>query len=119
MKAAMALNCEIATETKFDRKTISIQIIRKLTKSQFDKPIGENGWIEIEVDGKKKRIGITRLHLEEDAGKSTHTADGSLVDYNRQGMPLIEIVSEPDMRTPEEAYAYLEVKINHSIHWRI
>ena len=109
MKAAMALNCEIATETKFDRKNYFYPDNPKAYQiSQFDKPIGENGWIEIEVDGKKKRIGITRLHLEEDAGKSTHTADGSLVDYNRHGMPLIEIVSEPDMRTPEEAYAYLE-----------
>ncbi|WP_410976810.1 Asp-tRNA(Asn)/Glu-tRNA(Gln) amidotransferase subunit GatB [Bacillus cereus] len=109
MKAAMALNCEIATETKFDRKNYFYPDNPKAYQiSQFDKPIGENGWIEIEVDGKKKRIGITRLHLEEDAGKSTHTADGSLVDYNRQGMTLIEIVSEPDMRTPEEAYAYLE-----------
>ncbi|MBE7097527.1 Asp-tRNA(Asn)/Glu-tRNA(Gln) amidotransferase subunit GatB [Bacillus cereus] len=109
MKAAMALNCEIATETKFDRKNYFYPDNPKAYQiSQFDKPIGENGWIEIEVDGKKKRIGITRLHLEEDAGKLTHTADGSLVDYNRQGMPLIEIVSEPDMRTPEEAYAYLE-----------
>lgn len=109
MKAAMALNCEIATETKFDRKNYFYPDNPKAYQiSQFDKPIGENGWIEIEVDGKKKRIGITRLHLEEDAGKSTHTVDGSLVDYNRQGMPLIEIVSEPDMRTPEEAYAYLE-----------
>lgn len=109
MKAAMALNCEIATETKFDRKNYFYPDNPKAYQiSQFDKPIGENGWIEIEVDGKKKRIGITRLHLEEDAGKSTHTADGSLVDYNRQGMPLIEIVSEPDMRTLEEAYAYLE-----------
>ncbi|EJV74958.1 Asp-tRNA(Asn)/Glu-tRNA(Gln) amidotransferase subunit GatB [Bacillus cereus] len=109
MKAAMALNCEIATETKFDRKNYFYPDNPKAYQiSQFDKPIGENGWIEIEVDGKKKRIGITRLHLEEDAGKSTHAADSSLVDYNRQGMPLIEIVSEPDIRTPEEAYAYLE-----------
>ncbi|MDM5186820.1 Asp-tRNA(Asn)/Glu-tRNA(Gln) amidotransferase subunit GatB [Bacillus sp. DX4.1] len=110
MKAAMALNCEIATETKFDRKNYFYPDNPKAYQiSQYDKPIGENGWIEIEVDGKKKRIGITRLHLEEDAGKSTHTDEGySLVDYNRQGMPLIEIVSEPDMRTPEEAYAYLE-----------
>ena len=68
-----------------------------------------NGWIEIEVDGKKKKIGINRVHLEEDAGKSIHTDEGySLVDFNRQGTPLIEIVSEPDIRSPEEAYAYLE-----------
>ncbi len=110
MKAAMALNCEIATDTKFDRKNYFYPDNPKAYQiSQFDKPIGENGWIEIEVNGKKKKIGITRLHLEEDAGKLTHAGDGySLVDYNRQGTPLIEIVSEPDMRTPEEAYAYLE-----------
>ncbi|AIF42470.1 MULTISPECIES: Asp-tRNA(Asn)/Glu-tRNA(Gln) amidotransferase subunit GatB [Virgibacillus] len=110
MKAAMALNCEIATDTKFDRKNYFYPDNPKAYQiSQFDKPIGENGWIEIEVNGEKKRIGITRLHLEEDAGKLTHGNDGySLVDFNRQGTPLIEIVSEPDMRSPEEAYAYLE-----------
>ncbi|MBM7704258.1 Asp-tRNA(Asn)/Glu-tRNA(Gln) amidotransferase subunit GatB [Metabacillus iocasae] len=110
MKAAMALNCEIATDTKFDRKNYFYPDNPKAYQiSQFDKPIGENGWIEIEVNGKTKRIGINRLHLEEDAGKLTHTGDGySLVDFNRQGTPLIEIVSEADMRSPEEAYAYLE-----------
>ncbi|MEN0642644.1 Asp-tRNA(Asn)/Glu-tRNA(Gln) amidotransferase subunit GatB [Alkalicoccobacillus gibsonii] len=110
MKASMALNCEVATDTKFDRKNYFYPDNPKAYQiSQFDKPIGENGWIEIEVEGKKKRIGITRLHLEEDAGKLTHSAGGySLVDYNRQGTPLVEIVSEPDIRTPEEAYAYLE-----------
>ncbi|RKQ34627.1 Asp-tRNA(Asn)/Glu-tRNA(Gln) amidotransferase subunit GatB [Oceanobacillus halophilus] len=110
MKAAMALNCEIATDTKFDRKNYFYPDNPKAYQiSQFDQPIGENGWIEIEVNGKKKKIGITRLHLEEDAGKLTHGDDGySYVDFNRQGTPLIEIVSEPDMRTPEEAYAYLE-----------
>ncbi|WP_421383020.1 Asp-tRNA(Asn)/Glu-tRNA(Gln) amidotransferase subunit GatB [Bacillus salacetis] len=110
MKAAMALNCEIATDTKFDRKNYFYPDNPKAYQiSQFDQPIGENGWIEIEVDGYKKRIGITRLHLEEDAGKLNHSGDGySLVDYNRQGTPLIEIVSEPDLRTPAEAYAYLE-----------
>jgi aspartyl-tRNA(Asn)/glutamyl-tRNA(Gln) amidotransferase subunit B len=110
MKAAMALNCQIAQDTKFDRKNYFYPDNPKAYQiSQFDKPIGENGWIEIEVNGEKKRIGITRLHLEEDAGKLTHSGDGySLVDYNRQGTPLIEIVSEPDIRTPEEAYAYLE-----------
>ncbi|AUJ25315.1 Asp-tRNA(Asn)/Glu-tRNA(Gln) amidotransferase subunit GatB [Virgibacillus dokdonensis] len=110
MKAAMALNCDIATNTKFDRKNYFYPDNPKAYQiSQFDQPIGENGWIEIEVHGKKKRIGITRLHLEEDAGKLTHGEDGySLVDFNRQGTPLIEIVSEPDMRSPEEAYAYLE-----------
>ncbi|MGD6830551.1 Asp-tRNA(Asn)/Glu-tRNA(Gln) amidotransferase subunit GatB [Sutcliffiella halmapala] len=110
MKAAMALNCEVATDTKFDRKNYFYPDNPKAYQiSQYDKPIGENGWIDIEVNGEKKRIGITRLHLEEDAGKLMHTGDGySLVDYNRQGTPLVEIVSEPDIRTPEEAYAYLE-----------
>lgn len=110
MKAAMALNCDIATETSFDRKSYYYPDNPKAYQiSQDQRPIGENGWIEIEVDGEKKRIGITRLHLEEDAGKLSHHEEGySLVDYNRQGVPLIEIVSEPDIRTPEEAYAYLD-----------
>ena len=76
MKAAMALNCEIATDTKFDRKNYFYPDNPKAYQiSQFDKPIGEHGWIEIEVNGEKKRIGITRLHLEEDAGKLTHTSE--------------------------------------------
>ncbi|MDZ5473609.1 Asp-tRNA(Asn)/Glu-tRNA(Gln) amidotransferase subunit GatB [Bacillus sp. 31A1R] len=109
MKACMALNCEVATDTKFDRKNYFYPDNPKAYQiSQFDKPIGENGWIEIEVDGYKKRIGITRIHLEEDAGKLNHEKGYSLCDYNRQGTPLIEIVSEPDIRTANEAYAYLE-----------
>lgn len=114
MKAAMALNCDIATDTKFDRKNYFYPDNPKAYQiSQFDKPIGENGYIDIEVDGKKKRIGITRLHMEEDAGKLTHSDDGySLVDFNRQGTPLVEIVSEPDIRSPKEAYAYLEALKN-------
>ncbi|UII56358.1 Asp-tRNA(Asn)/Glu-tRNA(Gln) amidotransferase subunit GatB [Cytobacillus spongiae] len=109
MKASMALNCQIADVTKFDRKNYFYPDNPKAYQiSQFDKPIGEHGWIEIEVDGYKKKIGITRIHLEEDAGKLNHEKGYSLVDYNRQGTPLIEIVSEPDIRTPNEAYAYLE-----------
>ncbi|MDQ0416115.1 aspartyl-tRNA(Asn)/glutamyl-tRNA(Gln) amidotransferase subunit B [Croceifilum oryzae] len=109
MKAAMALNCEIATHSKFDRKNYFYPDCPKAYQiSQFDQPIGENGWLEIEVDGVKKRIGITRLHLEEDAGKLTHDDDATLVDFNRVGMPLVEIVSEPDLRSPAEAKAYLE-----------
>ncbi|MBC1458322.1 Asp-tRNA(Asn)/Glu-tRNA(Gln) amidotransferase subunit GatB [Listeria newyorkensis] len=110
MKAAMAINCEIAEHTKFDRKNYFYPDNPKAYQiSQFDKPIGEHGWIDVEVNGEKKRIGVTRLHLEEDAGKNTHTSHGySLVDLNRQGTPLVEIVSEPDMRTADEAYAYLE-----------
>lgn len=109
MKAAMALNCQVATETKFDRKNYFYPDNPKAYQiSQFDKPIGEHGWIEIEVNGYTKKIGITRIHLEEDAGKLNHAKGYSLCDYNRQGTPLVEIVSEPDIRTPDEAYAYLE-----------
>jgi aspartyl-tRNA(Asn)/glutamyl-tRNA(Gln) amidotransferase subunit B len=109
MKAAMAINCEVATNTKFDRKNYFYPDNPKAYQiSQFDQPIGEHGWIEIEVNGYTKKIGITRIHLEEDAGKLNHGNGYSLVDYNRQGTPLVEIVSEPDIRTPDEAYAYLE-----------
>ncbi|MGG1401455.1 Asp-tRNA(Asn)/Glu-tRNA(Gln) amidotransferase subunit GatB [Bacillus salipaludis] len=109
MKAAMALNCEVATHTKFDRKNYFYPDNPKAYQiSQFDQPIGEHGWIEIEVNGYTKKIGITRIHLEEDAGKLNHEKGYSLCDYNRQGTPLVEIVSEPDIRTPDEAYAYLE-----------
>ncbi|KQN96322.1 Asp-tRNA(Asn)/Glu-tRNA(Gln) amidotransferase subunit GatB [Paenibacillus sp. Leaf72] len=111
MKAAMALNCTIADVSKFDRKNYFYPDSPKAYQiSQFDQPIGEHGWIDIEVNGVTKRIGITRLHLEEDAGKLTHVDGGyaSLVDFNRVGTPLVEIVSEPDIRTPEEAKAYLE-----------
>jgi aspartyl-tRNA(Asn)/glutamyl-tRNA(Gln) amidotransferase subunit B len=111
IKAALALNCEVARESKFDRKNYFYPDLPKAYQiSQYDQPIGKNGWLEIEVNGEKKRIGITRLHLEEDAGKLTHAENGdySLVDYNRVGTPLVEIVSEPDIRSPEEAYAYLD-----------
>lgn len=108
MRAA-TLNMDIRTETKFDRKNYFYPDNPKAYQiSQFDEPIGENGYIDIEVNGETKRIGITRLHMEEDAGKLTHKDGYSLVDLNRQGTPLVEIVSEPDIRTPEEAYAYLE-----------
>lgn len=111
MKAAMALNCTIGDVSKFDRKNYFYPDSPKAYQiSQYDQPIGLNGWIDIEVDGKTKRIGITRLHLEEDAGKLTHVDGGyaSLVDFNRVGTPLVEIVSEPEITSPEEAKAYLE-----------
>ena len=111
MKAAMALNCTIGDISKFDRKNYFYPDSPKAYQiSQYDQPIGLNGWIDIEVDGKTKRIGITRLHLEEDAGKLTHVDGGyaSLVDFNRVCTPLVEIVSEPEISSPEEAKAYLE-----------
>ena len=110
MKAALALNCEISQHTHFDRKNYFYPDNPKAYQiSQFDQPIGHDGWIEIEVERKKKKIRIERVHLEEDAGKNMHGNEGySYVDLNRQGTPLIEIVSEADMRSPEEAYAYLE-----------
>ena len=110
MKAALALNCEIAPIMNFDRKHYFYPDNPKAYQiSQDDRPIGANGWVEIEVEGKKKKIRIERVHLEEDAGKLTHTDEGhSLVDLNRQGTPLIEIVTEADVRSPEEAYAFLE-----------
>jgi aspartyl-tRNA(Asn)/glutamyl-tRNA(Gln) amidotransferase subunit B len=111
MRASLALNCEINLENKFDRKHYFYpDLAAAYQKSQFYMPIGVNGWIDIDVDGVKKRIRVNRVHLEEDASKLTHSDydDGSLVDYNRGGMPLIEIVSEADMRSPAEARAYLE-----------
>ncbi|MCI1904412.1 MAG: Asp-tRNA(Asn)/Glu-tRNA(Gln) amidotransferase subunit GatB [Enterococcaceae bacterium] len=110
MKAALALNCTISQETHFDRKNYFYPDNPKAYQiSQFDQPIGHDGWIDIEVDGETRRIRIERVHLEEDAGKNMHGKEGySYVDLNRQGTPLIEIVSEADMRSPEEAYAYLE-----------
>jgi aspartyl-tRNA(Asn)/glutamyl-tRNA(Gln) amidotransferase subunit B len=111
MKAAMALNCQIASVSKFDRKNYFYPDLPKAYQiSQYDKPIGEHGYVDIEVNGEVKRIGVTRVHLEEDACKLNHVDGGyaSLVDINRGGTPLIEIVSEPDIRSPEEARAYLE-----------
>lgn len=109
IKAALALNCEINPVQHFDRKNYFYPDNPKAFQTtQLWQPIGENGWIEIEVGGETKKIRIERLHLEEDAGKNIHGAGDSLVDLNRQGTPLLEIVSEADMRSPEEAYAYLE-----------
>ncbi|MBO8169175.1 MAG: Asp-tRNA(Asn)/Glu-tRNA(Gln) amidotransferase subunit GatB [Thermoanaerobacteraceae bacterium] len=115
IKAGLALNCKIAEFSKFDRKNYYYPDLPKGYQiSQYDLPICEHGYLDIEVDGETKRIGITRIHMEEDAGKLMHEGDAiaeaesSLVDYNRTGVPLLEIVSEPDLRSPEEAVAYLE-----------
>lgn len=110
MKASMALNCDIATDMHFDRKHYFYPDNPKAYQiTQEDRPVGVGGWVDIEVDGTKKKIRLNRIHLEEDAGKLTHTDYGySLVDLNRQGTPLIEIVSEPDISSADEAYAFLE-----------
>ncbi|MEY8441660.1 Asp-tRNA(Asn)/Glu-tRNA(Gln) amidotransferase subunit GatB [Lactobacillaceae bacterium 24-114] len=107
--AGLALHAEISRHMHFDRKNYFYPDNPKAYQiTQSDTPIAHDGWIEIEVDGKKKKIGIKEMHIEEDAGKNTHTNKYSYVDLNRQGTPLIEIVSEPDIASPEEAVAYLE-----------
>lgn len=111
VKAGLAMNCSISNFSKQDRKNFFYPDMPKAYQvSQFDLPLCRNGYVPIEVDGVKKNIGITRIHIEEDAGKLMHDEwdTGSLVDYNRCGVPLIEIVSEPDMRSPEEAKAFVE-----------
>ena len=108
----LALNCHIRMDSQFARKNYFYPDLPKAYQiSQFDRPICENGWLEIETESRgKSRIGITRIHMEEDAGKLIHAdgSDESLVDLNRAGIPLLEIVSEPDVRSAEEAKAYME-----------
>lgn len=115
VRAGLALNCEISRFSKFDRKNYYYPDLPKnFQTSQFDLPICEHGHLDVEVNGEKKHIRITRAHMEEDAGKLVHhgtsitDSDYSLVDYNRTGTPLLEIVSEPDMRSAKEAVAYME-----------
>ena len=121
VKAGLALNCQIAKYSKFDRKQYFYPDLPKNYQiSQFDLPIAEHGHIEIELvdkDGNstRKKIGVTRLHMEEDAGKLVHAGSDrlsgssySLVDYNRAGVPLVEIVSEPDLRSGQEAAEYAQ-----------
>ena len=121
VKTGLALNCQIAKYSKFDRKQYFYPDLPKNYQiSQYDLPIAEHGWLEIEmVDAEgnpiRKRIGVTRLHMEEDAGKLVHAGSDrlsgssySLVDYNRAGVPLVEIVSEPDLRSGEEAAEYAQ-----------
>jgi aspartyl-tRNA(Asn)/glutamyl-tRNA(Gln) amidotransferase subunit B len=111
--AAMSLNCRINETSIFARKNYFYPDLPKGYQiSQYDKPLAEFGWIELKQDADKKKVGITRIHLEEDAGKSLHegfadAAEKTAIDLNRTGVPLIEIVSEPDMSTPEQAYEYL------------
>jgi aspartyl-tRNA(Asn)/glutamyl-tRNA(Gln) amidotransferase subunit B len=109
----LALHCDIPEEAKFDRKNYHYpDLMKGYQISEYDLPLCKDGWLEIEVDGETKRIGITRVHLEEDTAKSQHVTEQSgesysLIDVNRSGLPLMEIVSEPDVRSAEEARAYL------------
>ncbi len=113
VRAALALNCQVNPASRFARKNYFYPDLPKGYQiSQFDQPLSERGWLEIETNGALQRVGITRLHLEEDAGKSLHEgfpdSDAkTYLDFNRCGVPLVEIVSEPDLRSPAEAYAYL------------
>ena len=110
---ALALNCTIPEYTKFDRKNYPYpDLMKGYQISQYDEPVGIGGWLDIEADGQQRRAGITRVHLEEDTAKLTHRSPSrgesySLVDVNRAGVPLMEIVGEPDLRSPEEARQYL------------
>lgn len=115
VKAGLALHCDILPYSKFDRKNYYYPDLPKnFQTSQFDLPICKGGYVDIEVNGEQRRIHLTRIHMEEDAGKLVHsggsidTADSSCVDYNRTGVPLLEIVGEPELRSGEEARAYLE-----------
>ncbi len=115
IKAGLATNCTINQYSKFDRKNYYYPDLPKnFQTSQFDLPIAEHGYVDIDVEGEKKRIRLTRIHMEEDAGKLVHSGNTikdsstSNVDYNRTGVPLLEIVSEPDLSSAEEARAYME-----------
>jgi aspartyl-tRNA(Asn)/glutamyl-tRNA(Gln) amidotransferase subunit B len=108
IKVALALDCKIQEYTKFDRKNYFYPDLPKDYQiSQYDLPLSRDGFLNIDAGENLKRIGITRVHMEEDAGKLIHENETSLVDFNRTGIPLLEIVSEPDMNSPEEAYQYL------------
>jgi aspartyl-tRNA(Asn)/glutamyl-tRNA(Gln) amidotransferase subunit B len=113
LRAALALNCQVADFTKWDRKNYYYPDLPKNYQiSQYDLPFSKEGWLEIETEKGPKKVGIIRAHLEEDAGKMLHDEQGtgqdSLVDLNRTGTPLLEIVSKPEISSPEEAKAYLE-----------
>jgi aspartyl-tRNA(Asn)/glutamyl-tRNA(Gln) amidotransferase subunit B len=111
LKMALATNCRINPESVFARKNYFYPDLPKGYQiSQYELPLAEHGFLDIKVEGQPRRLGITRIHMEEDAGKLIHSESRpvSFVDFNRTGVPLIEIVSEPDMRTPEEAVEYLK-----------
>ncbi len=105
---ALALNCTIPEYTKFDRKNYFYpDLMKGYQISQYDAPLGKGGWLTIDSNGTRKRINITRVHLEEDVAKLWHRGDSSLIDVNRSGVPLMEVVSEPEISSPEEARDYL------------
>ena len=107
MMVGLALNCQINEINRFDRKSYFYPDLPKGYQiSQYEHPLASNGWLDVEVNGEVRRIGITRAHLEEDTGKSTHMGSYSLIDLNRAGVPLLEIVTEPDMRSVEEVEAF-------------
>ena len=113
MRASLAIHCTVHEHSRFARKNYFYPDLPKGYQiTQYELPLATGGWIEVDLPGGRKRIGVTRLHLEEDAAKNLHegfseSSTKAYIDYNRGGTPLSEIVSEPDMRTPEEAYAYL------------
>jgi aspartyl-tRNA(Asn)/glutamyl-tRNA(Gln) amidotransferase subunit B len=114
---ALALNCTIPEYTKFDRKNYFYpDLMKSYQISQYDAPVGKGGWLTVDSDGSRKRINITRVHLEEDAAKLLHRGDYSLIDVNRSGVPLMEIVSEPEISSPEEARDYL-IKLHNILRY--
>jgi len=114
---ALALNCTIPEYTKFDRKNYFYpDLMKGYQISQYDAPIGRGGWLTIDSNGSRKRVNITRVHLEEDVSKLWHRGDYSLVDVNRSGVPLMEVVSEPEISSPEEARDYL-IKLHNILRY--
>jgi aspartyl-tRNA(Asn)/glutamyl-tRNA(Gln) amidotransferase subunit B len=114
---ALALNCTIPEFTKFDRKNYFYpDLMKGYQISQYDAPVGKGGWLTIDSDGNRKKINITRVHLEEDTAKLLHRGDYSLIDVNRSGVPLMEVVSEPEISSPEEARDYL-VKLHNILRY--
>jgi aspartyl-tRNA(Asn)/glutamyl-tRNA(Gln) amidotransferase subunit B len=118
IRTGLALNCSVQAENAISRKNyFYADLPSGYQRSQYDDPLCVRGWVEIEGDEGPKRVGLTRVHIEEDTGKLTHAGDGaSLVDFNRAGVPLMEIVSDPDIASPEEARRYFQ-QLRHILVW--